>query len=302
MTPTIDTRQLRAFAMLAETGSFTQAAKRLHLSQSAVSHSMRALEEDIGCLLFDRVGKKVLLTQAGETLLHHSGKILQEMASARASIEQLGKWGQSRLRLGASTTACEHLLPPVLRELKKHFPKCTINICPGDTLDSLELVRSNRVDLALTLEPQFEEQFEFHPLFTDELFFCTAPQHPWAVAGAVSREEIPQQNYVLYNKTSYTFRLIEEYFREDEMSINTVIELGSMEAIKELVKLGLGVGILAPWICRKELAEGSLVALPLGKRKLRRHWGILHWRSRRLSLVEETFLRLCRIDTARLAA
>ncbi len=302
MSATIDTRQLRAFAMLAATGSFTLAARRLHLSQSAVSHSMRSLEEDLGCLLFDRVGKKVLLTQAGETLLHHAQKILQEMATARGAIEHLGKWGQARLRIGASTTACEYLLPPVLRELKEAFPKCTINICPGDTLEAIELVRSNRVDLALTLEPKHEEQFEFHPLFSDELCFFTAPQHPWALARQVSREQIPPQNYILYDKASYTFRLIEDYFREEEMSLNTVIELGSMEAMKELVKLGLGVGILAPWICRKELADGSLVALPLGKRKLRRQWGILHWRGRRLSLVEETFLRLCRADSVRLAA
>ncbi len=263
---------------------------------------MRSLEEDIGCLLFDRVGKKVLLTQAGETLLHHAQKILQEMALARTSLAQLGKWGQARLRIGASTTACAHLLPPVLRELKESFPKCIINICPGDTLEALELVRSNRVDLAITLEPKHEDQFEFHPIFSDELRFFTAPQHPWALAGQVSREEISQQNYILYDKSSYTFRLIEDYFREEEMSLNTVIELGSMEAMKELVKLGLGVGILAPWICRKELADGSLVALPLGKRKLRRQWGILHWRGRRLSLVEETFLRLCRADSERLAA
>jgi DNA-binding transcriptional LysR family regulator len=79
--------------------------------------------------------------------------------------------------------------------------------------------------------------------------------------------------------------------------LNTFIELGSMEAIKELVKLGLGVSILAPWIAQKELAERSLVALPLGKRKLRRNWGILHWRSRRLSLAEETFVGLCRSVT-----
>jgi len=302
MIPTIDTRQLRAFAMLAETGSFTIAAKRMDLSQSAVSHSMRALEVNLGCLLFDRVGKKVLLTQAGETLLHHAQKILQEMAAARGAIEHLGKWGQTRLRIGASTTACEHLLPPVLREIKSSFPKCIINICSGDTLEAIELVRSNRVDLALTLEPLHEEQFEFHPIFSDEICFFVAPQHPWALARQVSRGQIPLQSYILYDKASYTFRLIEDYFREEEMSLNTAIEIGSVEAMKELVKLGLGVGILAPWICRKELADGSLVALPLGKRKLRRQWGILYWRGRRLSLIEETFLRLCRGDTVRLAA
>ena len=77
------------------------------------------------------------------------------------------------------------------------------------------------------------------------------------------------QNYILYNKHSVTFRLVEEYFRREEMVLNTVIELGSMEATKELVKLGLGVSILAPWIAKKEIEEGSLVALPLGRRKLR---------------------------------
>ena len=75
--------------------------------------------------------------------------------------------------------------------------------------------------------------------------------------------------------------------------LNTVIELGSMEAIKELVKLGLGVGILAPWIARKEIEEGSLIALPLGRRKLQRRWGVLHWRGKRLNLAEDTFVGLC---------
>ena len=87
----IDSRQLRAFVTLARTGSFTMAAKELFLSQSAVSHSMKALETDVGCRLFDRVGKKVLLTQAGETLLQHANKILNEMAAARLGLEQLGK-------------------------------------------------------------------------------------------------------------------------------------------------------------------------------------------------------------------
>ena len=114
------------------------------------------------------------------------------------------------------------------------------------------------------------------------------------------REEIPRQNYILYNKTSYTFRLIEEYFHHENMVLNTMIEFGSMDAIKEVAKLGLGVSILAPWIARAELAERSLVALPLGRRKLKRHWGIMHWKEKRLSLAEETFVSLCRSFTAEL--
>jgi len=294
MSVPLDSRQLRAFVTLARTGSFTVAAKELFLSQSAVSHSMKALEREAGCRLLDRLGKKVLLTQAGEQLLQHAEKILTEMTAARASLHHLGKWGRGRLRIGASTTACQYILPVVLREFKESFPQHSIVIEPGDTSEAIELLRDNRVDLALTLEPKHEEQFEFHPLFKDELAFLTSPLHPWAVANRVARDEIPRQNYVLYNKKSYTFRLIEDYFRQEEMVLNTVIELGSMDAIKELVKIGLGVSILAPWIAQKELAEKSLVALSLGKRKLKRSWGVLHWRSRRLSLGEETFIGLCR--------
>ena len=288
----LDSRQLRAFSVLARTGSFTQTARELHITQSGISHSMKALENDIGCRLLDRLGKKIVLTQAGEQLLHHSKKILQEMTAARETLGRLGKWGKGRLRIGASTTACQHIIPPVLREFKESFPEHTITIEPGDTPELFDALLHQRIDLALSLASN-EPQLDFHPLFTDELHFIVAALHPWAKAGCVERVEIPRQNYILYNKRSITFRLIEEYFRREQMVLNTVIELGSMEATKELVKLGIGVSILAPWVAQKEIKEGSLVALPLGRRKLQRRWGILHWRGKRLNLAEETFIGLC---------
>src|SRR5947208_13893739 len=107
----LDSRQLRAFSVLARTGSFTQAARELHLTQSGVSHAMKALERDVGCRLLDRLGKKVVLTQAGEQLLHHVTRILREMEAARESMAQLGKWGKGRLRVGASTEACSEIIP-----------------------------------------------------------------------------------------------------------------------------------------------------------------------------------------------
>jgi DNA-binding transcriptional LysR family regulator len=302
MTQPLDTRQLRAFVTLARRGSFTMAAKELHLSQSAVSHSMKALENDLGCRLFDRMSKKVLLTQAGEQLLQHADKILHEMSVARESISQLGKWGRGRLRVGASTTACQYILPEVLNEFKKSYPQVLIAVEPGDTREAMELLRINQIDLALALQPKRDDEFDFIPLFTDEMCFVLSPSHPWAQSGAVVREEIPRQQYVLYAKNSFTFELVEEYFRAEDMVLNTVMEFGSMEAIKELVKLGLGVSILAPWIARKELEAGELVSLPLGRRKLKRTWGLLHWRDRRLSLAEETFVNLCRSHSVRFAS
>jgi LysR family transcriptional regulator, low CO2-responsive transcriptional regulator len=293
----LDSWQLRVFATLAGKGSFTQAARELHLTQSAISHSVKALERSAGCRLLDRLGKKVVLTLAGEQLLQHAEKILREMESARASLEQLGRWGKGRLRLGATTTSCQHIIPPVLREFKESFPDHLISIDPGDTPELMELLLLRRIDLALCVDPPQEPQLEFHRLFTDELKFIVGPMHPWAQAGRVTQAEIPRQRYILYSKNSVTFRLVEAYFAQDDLVLNTVMELGDIQACKELVKLGLGVSIIAPWVAQKELSEGSLVAFPLGRRKLTRTWGLLHWHGKRLSLAEETFLSLCRSAT-----
>jgi DNA-binding transcriptional LysR family regulator len=298
----LDSRQLRVFSVLAQTLSFTRAAHALHLTQSAVSHSVKALERDVGCRLFDRMGKSVLLTQAGEQLLVRAGKILAEMEQARAELGRLGRWGSSRMRIGAGSTACQYVLPPVLREFRESFPQCEISIQPGDTPRNIQGLRAHQIDLALNLEPPQEEALEARPLFTDELEFVLSPMHPWAKAKRVIREEIPKQNYILYGKGSYTFALIEDYFRQENMTLFSTLELGNMEAAKELVKLGYGVSIQAPWTLRKEIAEGSLVTLPLGRRKLRRRWAVLSLRMRRLSLAEETFIGLCESVAEGLAA
>ena len=290
----LDSRQLQAFAILARTGSFTQTARELFLTQSAVSHSMKALESDIGCRLLDRVGKKVMLTQAGEHLLKHAQIVLREMLAARDGIEHLGKWGRGRLRIGTTASICQVLLPPVLREFKESFPQSSIQVEPGDTSELVQGLERQRMDLAVALQPMADERFEFLPLFSDQLVFITSPLHPWAKAGSVPRGEIARQNLIIYRKSSHTFRLVDDYFRKEDIVLNTVIELGSMEAIKEMVKLGLGVSIMAPWVAQQEIRDGSLVGLPLGRRQLKRDWGVLHWRGRRMTIAEETFVGLCR--------
>ncbi|HVW20785.1 MAG TPA: LysR family transcriptional regulator [Opitutaceae bacterium] len=291
----LDSRQLLAFASVSRRGSFTRAAKDLYLTQSAVSHAVKALETDLGCRLLDRVGKRVMLTQAGEQFLRSVDKILREMDAARSGLEALSKWGHGRLRVGASTTACQHILPTVLREFRQSFPRCVIKIEPGDHGRQLELLREGQVDLALVLQPSASSQneFVFVPLFQDELRFFVAPRHPWTRAGRAPRDQIANESLILYNKTSYTFRLINDYFREEGINLTNFIELGSMEAIKELVKIGVGVGVLAPWIARAELERGAFVSLPLGSRRLRRRWAVAYLKGRRLALAEETFVGLC---------
>lgn len=293
MNRSLDSRQLQAFVAVARRQSFTVAAKDLHLTQSAVSHALRALEEDVGCRLLDRVGRRVALTHHGEQFLQRAEVVLREMERARTELEELTNWGHGRLRVGASTTACQHLLPTVLREFKQSFPRCVLRIEPGDQPLQLELLRRGTIDLSLTLEPANEPELAFVPLFEDELRLMVGPMHPWARAGRATREQLGEETIILYNKTSLTFALVQDYFRREGAILSNCIELGSMEAIKELVKVGVGAGVLAPWIVRDELAAGKLTALPLGRRTLKRRWGVTYLAQRRLSLGEETFVGLC---------
>ncbi len=297
MTRPLDSRQLLAFTALARCQSFTRAAKQLFLTQSAVSHAIKALEAEVGSRLVDRAGRRVVLTQAGEQFLPHADKILREMDAARAGLDALSRWGHGRLRVGASTTACQYLLPTVLREFKQSFPKAVITIEPGDHAQQVEMLQSNRIDLAIMLQPETPGEFEFVPLFDDELRFLTSPVHAWARQGRAARDDMEGETLVLYNKSSYTFRLVTDYFRSERVTIGHFIELGSMDAIKELVKIGVGIGILAPWIARAELESGALVSFPLGRKRLRRTWGVAHFKGRRLPLGEETFIGLCRSVT-----
>ncbi len=299
MSSTLDSRQLLAFATLARRGSFTQTARELFLTQSAVSHTIKSLERDVGVTLFDRVGKKVHLTQAGEHLLVYAERVLRDMHDARAGIEELQNWGHGRLRVGAITTACHHILPTVLREFKQSFPRCVIKIEPGDQPRQLELLRSSQVDIAITLQPDETAagDLEFRPLFEDHLAFLVSPMHRWAEARRAPLDEIAKETVVLYNKVSFTFRLVDGYFRGQGVVLQNFIELGSMEAIKELVKIGLGAGVLAPWTAREELAKGALVEVPLGERPLRRRWGVSYLKGRKLPLAEETFAGLCEAVT-----
>ena len=198
----LDSRQLAAFAALARCQSFTRAAKELFLTQSAISHAIKALEVEVGSRLVDRAGRRVLLTQAGEQFLRHAEKILREMDAARAGLDALARWGHGRLRVGASTTACQYLLPTVLREFKLSFPKAVITIEPGDHAQQVDLLESNRIDLAIMLEPETTSDLDFISLFEDELCFLSSPMHAWAATGRVDRESLPAETFIHYNKTS----------------------------------------------------------------------------------------------------
>lgn len=289
----IDSRQLLAFKTLAQTGSFTLAAKQLNLTQSAVSHSIKALEDDLNCSLITRLGRKIHLTQAGENFLSAAERMVRQMQNVRSELESLGKWGAGRVRIGAGTTACQYVLPSLIREFRQTFPDCQLSIVPGDAKELLDLLRSNEIDVALTLIPPGQDDIEYQIVFEDYLQFVVSPMHPWAKRKNAPLNEIEQQNYVTYNKKSYTFELVRKHFRSEGHDLSNVLELGSMEAIKELVKIGIGVGIVAPWIVQKEAEEESLYIVGLGRKRVKRSWAVCHLKGRKTTLMEETFIGLC---------
>lgn len=289
----LDLKQLEAFQALAETGSFTLAAKRLHLTQSAISHSIRALESDLDCSLFNRMGKKTHLTHEGETLRRKLPVIFQSLQEARKAVAELTHWGRGRIRIGASATTCQYILPGVLREFKECFPDADVAIFPADTPDSFDALLDNRIDLALTMTPPENSPLAFHPMYTDELRMVVAPSHPLTNKRRLRDRDLRDETFIFYQRRSYTFNLVQSHFHSEGWELGRTMELGNMQAVKDFVRIGLGVSFLPAWMLAPESREASLVALPLGPRKITRQWGLSTLKGKRLSLMEDTFSGLC---------
>lgn len=294
----IESRQIRAFVAVARRGNFTQGAKDVFLTQSAVSHAIKSLESDLGCALFQRVGRRAVLTHAGERLLQHCEEILHKMQDARLDLSQLPDLAAPGLRIGAPMTVCQHILPGALRRVQAEYPQCGLRVETGDNPQLLAHLLSGKIDLAVMVEPEKRPDLVFEPLFEDELRFVMLPSHAWAAAEQISEAEIRKATLILANKATRTYQLVMAYFRSARVAVERCIELGSIESIKELVKNGLGVGIVAEWPIREELTRGELVSRPLGRRALSRQWYAVYLRERAPSPVEVNLIRYLREATS----
>ena len=290
----LDTRLLKAFCALANHGSVVAAARELHLTASAVSHSLKQLEAHLGCRLFERAGKRIYLNHAGEQLLAQVAQPLAALTAAEDSIRQLARWGESRLRVGASASACEYILPGVIGELKKTHPRLSLQLELGDMKQLSQWVLQNRIDLAVGVAPRENSSLELRPVFKDELLLVFSGSHRWAAQAQVDLQELKSEPLLLYQRGSASSQMVEETLRRLKIEPVTVMEVSNINAIKAMVALELGVAVLAPWTAEKELASGVLQMRSMGQRPLRRHWVIGHLPGRRLNLLEETFCRLCR--------
>ena len=293
-----DLRQLRAFVAVVEAGSFTLAARRIFVTQSAVSHSMRVLEEQLNCRLLERSGKQISATDEGELLLKRCKRVLFELEQTTRDLDGLRRWGQTRIRIGAPHSLCHFLIPAVLREFRDCFPRCEPVIEAGDTVVLLDRLAGADLDLVVGLKPRGRAEDGYRTIFEDRLTFVVSPFHPWAIDPASALTTLQDQQFIIYAKATETHRLIEAWLETKVGRSKNPIVLGDMQAIKEMAKLGIGVGIVAPWVATREIDDGTLKLVESGEPNITREWGVFHSPKREPSLVEEAFIGLCELAFA----
>ena len=294
MKPTFESQQLRVYVVLSRTLSMGRAAAELHLTPSGVSRCLKSLEEGLGCRLFERTTRRMALTPAGREFLAQAGDILERMQAVRDRIRAWGDWRTGHLRIGAVETVGQFVLPPALREFRESFPGYTVKIevCPAR--QAAELLADGQIDLALLPEPALHAGADFRLLAEDDLHFIVHPLHPWAIQRRVPREAIAQARLVVPAAGHATRELVADYFHREGIVLAPFVEIDNEDAIKQFVRLDLGVGILPRWIVATELEQGVVTTLPLGRRRLKRRWGLLHPAMRQLGFAESLFVSICR--------
>jgi DNA-binding transcriptional LysR family regulator len=287
----LDSRQLRAFLALARTGSFTAAARELHLTQSAISHAIRVLEETLGCRLVHRSARQVVLSNHGRELLPHVESIEERMRQAKTALRALEGSPRGTLRIGCPPAASQFILPAVLREFQRSWPHFEIKVAPGESPAVVERILKDEVDVGLIIAPGEETGIVTQPVFEDEIVFVVAPSHTWAGKAAWQRNS--PQTFIISTRQSYTWQLVSEALGAAGRMPMTLVELGSSEAVRELALTGYGVGICAAWTVARDLAQERLVSIAPPCGPIRRQWVAATLKGRTLNAAEQAFLKLC---------
>jgi DNA-binding transcriptional LysR family regulator len=239
-----ETRHLVAFTKVLQTGGFTRAAEALNLTQSALSHQIKTLEEQLGVQVFARIGKRTILTQAGEILLKHATVVLRELADASQSLLELRDPGRGRLRISAAGYSCYLLLPRILREFKSAYPRVELSVAADYTGEAVQHLLEGILDIAILVAPPPVRGLAFEPLAEDELFVIAPADHPWAKRRRVRWAELATQVLITYNKASITHQLLMHRLAEERSGVPETMEVREAEAVTEMVKVGLGIAVL----------------------------------------------------------
>ncbi|WP_109689794.1 LysR family transcriptional regulator [Tumebacillus permanentifrigoris] len=291
----MELRHLNTFKVVAEVKGFTRAADLLGYAQSSVTAQIQALEEELGVQLFNRLGKRIVLTEAGTRLLPFVAEIQKLVETAKSELLE-AQVPQGTLTIGAPESLCAFRLPSLLQEFRRKFPSVKIVLRPGLCWQLRQQVRSGELDLAFLLDEDKPEGNDLHAevLLEEPIKLIAPPTHPLTERKAVYPQDLKEETLFL-TEVGCSYRTIfEQQLNSHGIYLDQQLEFGSLEAIKQCVITGIGLAQLPEVVVQNELADGRLVALPWAGQAVSVHTQLLYHKSKWVSPAMKEFLEITR--------
>jgi DNA-binding transcriptional LysR family regulator len=292
----MDYDQLASFLEVAKLQSFSRAAEKIYRTQPAISAQVRLLEQECGEKLFDRSGKKVLLTPAGEILQRYAQRIIDLHKEALQAIAELNQTARGKLHMGANEATCLYVLPKTFARFRELYPLVQISIYRNFSHKILQKVQEGAIELGIVTLPQSANNMEVIPLFRDEMQVIVPVNHPLARNRSTTVEEMTNFPLIL-PKTGHTRVVLDRLLRDYREHLQVSMELASVETIKKFVGAGLGISVISRTYAQSEVAAGLVKLIPLEGLKLYRELGLIYRRDRYLSLPAKVFIETVREST-----
>ena len=284
----ITLRQLKVFSAVARHHSFTRAAEELCLTQPAVSMQVKQLEHQLDVSLFEQLGKKIYLTEAGDEVSHYSRQITQQLEELGTVLNNLKGLGRGRLRISVASTA-NYFVPNLLGTFCKRFPDVTVSLDVTNRQTLLSQLAENEADLVIMGQPPEGMDLEAGAFMENPLVIVAPPEHPLAKEKRIPLKRLNEEVFLVREQGSGTRSSMERFFDRHDIQITTGMEVGSNEAIKQGVQAGLGLGLLSQDTIEMELTLGRLAILDVVEFPILRHWYVMHRKGKRLSVIAQAF-------------
>ena len=294
----MDLRQLEIIRAIAETGSFTAAGHKLHVSQSAISRQILLLEDELKEPVFLRVGRRIRITPAGESLLQLSHRVFQDLKDTIAAVTDSQESLRGTVRLLGGMTVCLYVFPPLITELKRQHPQIDLKLMSGSSERCLSQLRSGAGDLAFLTLPVDQPDLITIPVLQEELLVVTAAKHALSRKRKVLPQDLVGQPFVLFEPGSNTRRAVDEFFLSARIEPQIVMETENVEIIKALVRHGIGISIIPYQAVARDVSAGQLFCARIEGRSLVRETGWIHPKmSRTPRAVQEVIRAFERVRT-----
>ncbi len=286
----MDLRQLEIVKIVADSGSFSAAARQMHVSQSAISRQVLLLEEELKEPLFVRLGRKVRLTPAGDAVLQLGRRVLADVRDTTDSIVEHHKKLRGSIHLAGGMTVCLHVFPSLLKEFRRRHPDVEVKLTTGGTPQLLERLRSGTVDVALLTLPVEGADLMQVPVLREELLLVTHPSHPVARQRRIKAQDLDGQPLVLFERGSSTRRVIDDMIAREQIGPRIVMETENVEILKAFVSIGMGMTIIPYQAVAREVRAGHLRCARLDGVSMVRETGWVYMRAARVPrLVQQMF-------------